>query len=253
MFKTCHRVTCPGAGASPLVDGGTGPRQARLSAPANLVIHWPAFMRLILVAVCIRLAGAASAAEGVALRAVLSNWSQARGISFTIEHLAARDAPIGSWRSLRIATAPQPLADEEPGVAVRRLEQELDGWVVVMAQDQKTWHVIERAVLLRSPLDGRLQGHSFEGSACAMLEQLIAAQRIADVILPAFVGMSGGVAHVGTGPQVRLHAFSGRLREALTAPPDPRQPILWVAECRPGPQEVLVATMFFPPTHAARK
>lgn len=71
--------------------------------------------------------------------------------------------------------------------------------------------------------------------------------------LPAFVGMSGGVADAGTGPQVRLQAFTGRLRDALTAPTDPPQPILWVAECRVGAQGQVVATMAFPPVHRPRQ
>lgn len=179
----------------------------------------------------------------------LKAWSKAYAVSFTIEYLVAIDDPHGKWTSRLVPATADPVVGESAADGQRRLEQGLGTWLVVPTRDQRTWRLIDRALVTCSPLDAQVRGLTFDGYACNLVAQLIETKTVKGLALPVAVAVSGGKADVGTGPYVSRAGFDGRVRDALTiAQPDasaPAVPIQWIAECRPAADGTLTATMLF--------
>lgn len=185
------------------------------------------------------------------LSSALSSWSKAHDITFTLEYLSERNVG-GAWRSVQVSDTLVTTPDEDMTVARKKLESSLPEWVVVPSHlYPRVWHLIDRSLLTRSPMDGRVSALDFHGYAANLVDALAKDPGI-HVLAPTFFAPGD----MGSGARIDLTGFNGRIRDALTisyGAGDPLRPVIqWVAECFKSDNGELTAPVRLLPTRKVR-
>jgi hypothetical protein len=178
---------------------------------------------------------------------VLRDYAQAYHLSFTIEYIPPIPTVHGGWQSKPVVGSGTIDPAGDPMVARAALERGLGDWLVVPSQTRpRVWHVIDRQLLNRSPMDGFVSKLTFAGTASVLVDVLekIPALRVAGPRVFA-------AGEIGRGAPVQLTDFSGPVRDALTVSfardDEIRQTVQWVAECQETANHDIAAILYVQP------
>lgn len=201
-------------------------------------------MRKILLLLSLVFPSVASFAVDRPLLEVLHDHARAFNLSFTIEYLPTAPVVSGGWRSKLVDSSGTIDAAGDPMAARAALEQGLRDWLVVPSHTKpRVWHLIDRQLLVRSPMDGTLSNFTFNGTASLLVDAL-AKDPTLRVVGPT-VAATG---ELGRGAPIQLADFSGRIRDALTVSfaidDGSRQVVQWVAECEAMPSHDIVSILY---------